>query len=125
MGFETALMVSPILGAEGNKEFLLEKEVETINKVMKSPEQPLVAVIGGAKIADKIEVLNKLIDMADRALRMSLIEEFAGRIVLRDPCCRILLERVGPKRFAIFVDAALLPGETTSIMATMPSPLTW
>jgi phosphoglycerate kinase len=44
---------------------LLEKEVETINKVMRSPEQPLVAVIGGAKIADKIEVLNKLIDMAD------------------------------------------------------------
>jgi len=44
---------------------LLEKEVETITKVMKDPERPLVAVVGGAKISDKIEVLNKLIDLAD------------------------------------------------------------
>src|SRR5581483_2825505 len=44
---------------------LLEKEVETITKVMKSPNHPLVAIIGGAKIKDKIEVLHCLIDLAD------------------------------------------------------------
>jgi phosphoglycerate kinase len=44
---------------------LLEKEVDTITRVMENPTRPLVAVIGGAKIADKIEVLNKFIDIAD------------------------------------------------------------
>ena len=44
---------------------LLAEEVDTITTVMEKPERPLIAVIGGAKIADKIDILNKLIDIAD------------------------------------------------------------
>jgi 3-phosphoglycerate kinase len=44
---------------------LLEREVDTISNVMENPQRPLVAVIGGAKIADKIEVLKRFIDIAD------------------------------------------------------------
>lgn len=44
---------------------LLEKEVETIEKVIKDPAKPLVSVVGGAKITDKIEVLDKLIKISD------------------------------------------------------------
>jgi len=44
---------------------LLEKEVDTITEVMENPQRPLVAVIGGAKISDKIDVLNRFIDIAD------------------------------------------------------------
>ncbi|HSX29590.1 MAG TPA: phosphoglycerate kinase [Candidatus Saccharimonadales bacterium] len=44
---------------------LLEKEVDTITNVMNKPERPLVAIIGGAKISDKIDVLNVFIDLAD------------------------------------------------------------
>lgn len=44
---------------------LLEKEVDTITNVMENPERPLMAIIGGAKISDKIEILNRLIDIAD------------------------------------------------------------
>ncbi len=44
---------------------LLEKEVDTITNVMENPARPLVAIIGGAKISDKIGVLNRFIDMAD------------------------------------------------------------
>jgi 3-phosphoglycerate kinase len=44
---------------------LLAKEVEIIEKVIKDPTKPLVSVVGGAKISDKIEVLNKLIDISD------------------------------------------------------------
>jgi 3-phosphoglycerate kinase len=44
---------------------LLEKEVGTITNVMEAPQRPLAAVIGGAKIADKIDILNKFIDIAD------------------------------------------------------------
>lgn len=45
--------------------FLLEKEVDTITRVMEEPNRPFVAVIGGAKIGDKIEILERLIKMAD------------------------------------------------------------
>jgi 3-phosphoglycerate kinase len=44
---------------------LLEKEVDTITNVMQNPEKPLAAIVGGAKIADKLEILNKFIEMAD------------------------------------------------------------
>jgi len=44
---------------------LLEKEVETIENVMNNPRKPLMAVIGGAKIADKIDILHRFIEIAD------------------------------------------------------------
>jgi 3-phosphoglycerate kinase len=44
---------------------LLEKEVGTLTKAMFAPEKPLVAIVGGAKISDKIDILNILIDKAD------------------------------------------------------------
>jgi phosphoglycerate kinase len=44
---------------------LLEKEVDLITRIMDTPERPLMAIIGGAKIADKIDVLNRFIEIAD------------------------------------------------------------
>jgi 3-phosphoglycerate kinase len=44
---------------------LLEKEVDTITTVMEAPEKPLMAIIGGAKISDKIEILKRFIGIAD------------------------------------------------------------
>lgn len=44
---------------------LLEKEVDTITNVMENPKRPLMAVIGGSKIEDKIDILNRLVDIAD------------------------------------------------------------
>lgn len=44
---------------------LLEKEVTAITTVIEKPERPLVAVVGGAKISDKIDVLNRFVNIAD------------------------------------------------------------
>jgi phosphoglycerate kinase len=44
---------------------LLEREVDTITNVMSSPERPLAVIIGGAKISDKIELLDIFVDRAD------------------------------------------------------------
>ncbi len=44
---------------------LLEREVDTITTIMKKPERPLAAIVGGAKIADKIDILHKFIEIAD------------------------------------------------------------
>ena len=43
----------------------LEKEVDTITNVMQEPKRPLMAIIGGAKVADKIEILERFIEIAD------------------------------------------------------------
>jgi 3-phosphoglycerate kinase len=44
---------------------LLEKEMVTLTEVMEKPEHPLMAIIGGAKIADKLEVMQRFIEIAD------------------------------------------------------------
>lgn len=44
---------------------LVEREYTTITSAMKSPDHPLVAVMGGAKVADKIAVIKELIPVAD------------------------------------------------------------
>jgi phosphoglycerate kinase len=44
---------------------LLENEVDNITNAMENPARPLVAIIGGAKISDKIDILNRFIDIAD------------------------------------------------------------
>jgi len=45
--------------------FLLEKEIEYFTKVLEAPEHPFVAVMGGAKVADKIGVIENLLDKVD------------------------------------------------------------
>ena len=44
---------------------LLEREVRTLQKILQAPPRPLVAVIGGAKVADKIGVIDRFLDLAD------------------------------------------------------------
>jgi 3-phosphoglycerate kinase len=51
-----------LMGVAG---LLLEKEVDTITNAMQNPVRPLVVVVGGAKISDKIDFLNNLMDKAD------------------------------------------------------------
>jgi len=43
----------------------LKKEIEAIGKAIKKPKRPLVAIVGGAKISTKLNLINKLIDRAD------------------------------------------------------------
>ncbi len=45
--------------------FLMKKEIEYLGKVLTSPDRPFVALIGGAKVGDKIAVLNNLMKLVD------------------------------------------------------------
>lgn len=45
--------------------YLVEKEVEFMGKAMMSPERPFVAILGGAKVSDKIGVIENLLDKVD------------------------------------------------------------
>jgi phosphoglycerate kinase len=48
--------------------FLIVKEVEYLGKALGSPKRPFVALIGGAKVSDKIKVLESLMSKADAVL---------------------------------------------------------
>ncbi len=48
--------------------FLINKELKVISNVLVNPTRPLVAVLGGAKIKDKIPVIENLLDKADTIL---------------------------------------------------------
>ena len=47
---------------------LLEKEISALSKVLEDPERPLIAIIGGAKVSDKIKILAKLLPIVDRLI---------------------------------------------------------
>jgi phosphoglycerate kinase len=47
---------------------LLERELEELGALLEAPEHPFVAVLGGAKVEDKIGVLNALVERADAVL---------------------------------------------------------
>jgi phosphoglycerate kinase len=47
---------------------LLEREVRTLSEILERPRRPLVAVIGGAKVADKIAVIDRFLGLADTVI---------------------------------------------------------
>ena len=42
--------------------FLVQKELKYFEKVLMTPEHPFLAILGGAKVADKIQLIENLID---------------------------------------------------------------
>jgi phosphoglycerate kinase len=47
---------------------LLQREVETLTGILEDPQRPLLAIVGGAKVTDKIGVLERFADRADAIL---------------------------------------------------------
>lgn len=48
--------------------FLMEAELKAFDKVLNAPERPLLAILGGAKIADKIPLINNLLEKANKLI---------------------------------------------------------
>lgn len=48
--------------------FLLEKEIEVLGKALNDPKRPFTAIIGGAKVKDKIDVIDNLLDKVDNLI---------------------------------------------------------
>jgi phosphoglycerate kinase len=58
----------PRLVPEHAAGLLLEREVTTLEKLLADPERPLVAVLGGAKVSDKLAVIDRFMEVADTIL---------------------------------------------------------
>lgn len=48
--------------------FLLEKELKYLTETIANPTRPFVAIVGGAKVSDKINVISNLLDICDKVL---------------------------------------------------------
>ncbi|MDD4656541.1 MAG: phosphoglycerate kinase [Bacteroidales bacterium] len=48
--------------------YIMENEIKAIDKVLKSPERPVTAIIGGAKVSSKITIIEKLFDVCDNMI---------------------------------------------------------
>ncbi len=56
------------LVAERGAGLLMERELAYLGRALHAPEHPYVAILGGAKVSDKIEVIDKMLDVADAVL---------------------------------------------------------
>jgi phosphoglycerate kinase len=88
--------------------FLMAKELEYLGAALERPKRPFVAVLGGAKVSDKIEVINNLLPKVDELLIggamactffLAMDLEVGNSLVERDKVERAkdLLERAGKK----------------------------
>jgi phosphoglycerate kinase len=86
-----------------NKKFfgkLLEKEVKSIEKVMKSGERPVLAILGGAKVSSKITIIESMLDKIDHliiggGMVYTFIKAQGGRIgdsICEDQYCDLAIE---------------------------------
>ncbi len=48
--------------------FLMKREVEMLSGLLRAPEHPFVAIVGGAKVSDKIQLLSNMLDKVDSIL---------------------------------------------------------
>ena len=48
--------------------YLMKKELDAFSAVLENPQRPLLAILGGAKVADKIPLINNLLDKADEII---------------------------------------------------------
>ena len=52
-------MIQPVVG------YLMQKEIDFLGNAVENPERPFVAILGGAKVADKLNVINNLLEKCD------------------------------------------------------------
>ncbi len=111
--------------------FLVEKELKYLGEALQSPKRPFVAILGGAKVSDKIGVIKNLLPRVDRILiggaMMFTFWAAKGRGVGKSLCehdkldlARELIEHAGEKRWlpADAVAAAeLREGVPTQVVA--------
>jgi phosphoglycerate kinase len=57
--------VTEYIGGETAVGYLMNKEIEFLGNAVENPERPFVAILGGAKVADKLNVISNLIEKCD------------------------------------------------------------
>ncbi|MBV8846931.1 MAG: phosphoglycerate kinase [Bryobacterales bacterium] len=113
---------------------LMDKEIEYLTKATKNPARPCVAILGGAKVSDKIEVIQNLMKVVDRlmvggAMAYTFLRargEFTGKSLVEEDkidLARELMQSAGDKLMLPVdhvVAAELKPGVETKVVDKIP-----
>jgi phosphoglycerate kinase len=119
--------------------YLMKKEVDYLRKAVHSPEKPYVAILGGAKVSDKIEIIESLLNKADEiliggAMAYTFLKAQGfgvGRSLVEDDQRETalgILRKAGEKKveFLLPLDHLLATaaeaGAATRVVATLPFP---
>lgn len=75
----------PLMMKEKAMGFLVEKEVAALQKVLEKPARPFVAILGGAKISDKLDIIKQFMQRADvvligGALANTFVKSLGGEV---------------------------------------------
>jgi phosphoglycerate kinase len=65
--------------------YLIESEVESLDKVVKAPQRPLTAIMGGAKVSSKITIIENLLDKVDNlilggGMKFTFVKAHGGKV---------------------------------------------
>jgi phosphoglycerate kinase len=90
--------------------FLLEREIQVLSDLIKKPEKPLVAIIGGAKVEKKAKFIDKISEIADFVLINGLIQKEAKEKNIQfkhpekiiEPIDGVQGNDIGPKTINLF-----------------------
>jgi phosphoglycerate kinase len=118
-------------GAAG---LLMDKELDYLTRVTRNPERPCIAILGGAKVSDKIEVIENLMKFVDKLLIggamaytfLKARSEPVGRSLVEDDkldLARELMSRAGDKLMLPrdhVVAAELKAGVPSEVVETIP-----
>ena len=108
--------------------FLLQKELQFLGGIRENPSKPFVALVGGAKVSDKIEVLDKLLEKVDTlaiggamayTFLTALGVEVGNSLVEKDKLdlAKSLLEKAGKRKVSV-----LLPSDHMVVKAIDDQP---
>ena len=111
---------------------LMEAELANAEQVLHHAERPLIAILGGAKVSDKIGLLSRLMDLADQviiggAMAFTFVKAQGGQtgdsLVEEDkmPLALEILENAGSRGVAIHLPVDALCADTFSAEATIQS----
>lgn len=99
---------------EGGMGLLLEKEIQNLERLLKNPKKPMLAIIGGKKVETKAKLIERILEIADFIIINSLIKEaivktgivFSHQEKLIGPIDGVLFEGkeldIGPKTIKLF-----------------------
>ena len=86
--------------------FLMQKELDAFDAVLDNPKRPLLAILGGAKIADKIPLIRNLIETADEIIIGGGMAYTFKKVLSNMPIGNSLYDAEGAKIVAELMDKA-------------------
>lgn len=90
--------------------FLMQKELQAFNAVLNTPKRPVLAIMGGAKVSDKIKLINNMLDKVDEMIICGGMAYTFKKVVFNVEIGNSIFDQEGAKIVQGIVDKAASKG---------------